>query len=86
MKKKTYFMDLKLKSGEWVTVLYESASRKGTFPHEQDVHNALWSNDIEYDSEYLNMAFRNMSAWTYILNEKNKDEQCFGDHRIIDLR
>lgn len=84
--KRTYFMDIKLKTGEWVTILYESASRKGTFPHSSDMWNALWRNDVEYDVECIRSADRNATNWTYILNEKNKDEQLYGRLPVMDLR
>lgn len=80
--KRAYFMTMKLKSGEFVDVVYKSASRKGTFPHWQDLYDAANDVDVDWGYEYNN----DTATFSYILNEKNKDEQCFGEHRIIDLR
>ncbi len=82
MKKRAYFRDMKLTSGEFVTVVYESASRKGTEPHWWDMYWATYDLDVDWDYE----RDKDTADFSFILNEKNRDEQCFGDHRIIDLR
>lgn len=81
--KKVYFFQTRLATGEYVDVVYESASRKGTFPHWMDMFHACESNGIElYDGEYQ----KDMTLFAYIMNTKNKVDQGYGDHRIIDVR
>lgn len=77
--KKAYFIDVKLMSGEWVTLVYESSSRKGTTAHTIDFWNATYHIKIDYS---IGVSTKN----AYIMNKKNKDEQLFGDLRVIDLR
>lgn len=79
MKKRSYFMDARLKSGEWVTLLYESAHRKDTDSHMWDIWISIAKGGIGDDVERI-------SDFKYILNKKNKDEQCYGSLRIVDLR
>lgn len=78
--KKSYFIDVKLMSGEWVTLVYESSSRKGTTAHTIDFWNAAYDFKIDYIK--TDVSTKN----AYIMNEKNKKEQLFGDLRVIDLR
>lgn len=82
MKKKAYFMTMKLMTGEFVDVIYESASRKGTDPHYWDMFFAAKDVDIDWKYKFNH----DTATFSYILNKKNKDEQCFGEHRVIDLR
>lgn len=80
--KRAYFMTMKLKSGEFVNVIYESASRKGTFPHDQDQYFATRDLDVDWTYKFN----YDTATFSYILNDKNKYEQCFEDYRVIDTR
>lgn len=82
MTKKTYFYTTQLKSGEWVNLIYESASRKGTAPHTMDLY-AVAHDKVELAGLYSE---EDMKLNAYILNDRNKYEQCFEDYRTIDLR
>lgn len=78
--KKAYFCTVQLATGEWVELIYESGSRKGTSPHYFDLYFSIPS-DLKLKSYSIDT-----TTDCFLLNKKNKDEQCFGDHRIIDLR
>lgn len=83
---KAYFADIKLKTGEWVTIVYESESRKNTLAHKMDLWNAVWNSQIDYDEDDVNKCADRCDVRIYLMNAKNKAEQCFGDLRIIDMR
>lgn len=80
--KRTYFMTMKLKTGEFVDIVYESASRKGTEPHDIDLYFATKDLGVDWNYKFNH----DTATFSYILNKKNEYEQCFGDHRIIDRR
>lgn len=80
--KKTYFFQGKLASGEYVNLIYESASRKGTFPHTQDLWEATLGK-VELAAGEIN---KDTSLFSYLLNDRNKYDQCFEDYRTVDLR
>ena len=80
--KRKYFFQAKLSTGEYVDLIYESSSRRGTFPHKEDFWEATRGKVELADGELK----KDFTLFSYILNEKNKDEQCFGENRIIDLR
>lgn len=75
-------MTMKLKSGEWVDVIYESAHRKGTRPHNEDLYWATCELGVDVTCAYNS----DTATFSYLFNKKNKYEQCFGDNRIIDTR
>lgn len=79
--KKTYFMDVKLTNGEWVTLVYESDSRKGTTSHTIDFWNATYD---KVSVDYIENSVSTKNA--FIMNKKNKYEQLFGELKVIDLR
>lgn len=76
--KKAYFIDYELDTGEWVTVVYESESRKGSFNNWCDLVFTAQKKGVDINVHHTDNA--------YLLNEKNKDEQLFGRLGIIDLR
>lgn len=79
---KTYFCTIMLPSGEWVDVVYESNHRKGSLAHNLDIADAALSKGINIYKCKCNTA-----QDAYIMNKKNKDEQCFGEmNRVIDFR
>lgn len=86
IKKRTYFMDLYLTTGEFVTVVYESAKRKNTWGHFLDMYYEAIHNEALKDVDWTNGWNKNTTDCAYILNNKNKEDQCFGDYKIIDLR
>lgn len=81
MKMKTYFMTMKLKSGEFVGVVYKTPSRKGTNPHLLDLYFAASDIGVDWDYPYN----KDTATFAHIMNAKNKEEQCFGDNRVIEL-
>ena len=83
MKTRTYFYTTQIKSGEWVNLVYDSKFRKGTAPHWDDFYKAAYGK-VELIGMYPNEEEMRMNA--YILNDKNKEEQCFDDYKTIDLR
>lgn len=79
---KAYFFQGRLATGEYVNLIYESSSRRGTFPHTQD----LWEQTlgkVELADGELN---KDTTLFAYLLNDRNKYEQCFDDYRTIDIR
>ena len=96
-----YFATLQLTDGSFVTFVYSSAYRKNTsnnwydfvdsLHHYNERHKASYRID---DAKYTHTKYyrgkryqvRSISDYVYILNEKNMDEQCFGDCEVIDLR
>lgn len=76
--KRAYFIDVELENGEWVTIVYESDSRRGSASHRIDFYCA--TKDLKIADKKIDFSY------AYILNKKNKYEQMFGDSRIIDLR
>lgn len=83
MKKKTYFFQTKLSSGEYVNIIYNSEHRRGTLPHSHDIYFATKNNNIELAVEEYK---KDSTLFAHILNEQNMDEQCFDDYRTIDCR
>lgn len=83
---RTYFYStLELDTGEWVELVYESSHRKGTQPHDWDLVDAIIRSGIT--PKHRSPIKVDTSLNAYILNNKNKDEQAFGEyHRVIDLR
>lgn len=82
--KRTYFTTIRLNDGKYVDVIYESTSRRGTEPHWMDLSFALdkLGNDVDWNDKYM----RDTATFSYILNDKNMEEQCFGEHVVFDLR
>lgn len=93
MKTRSYFIDVRLEGGEWVTLVYDSSSRKGTQPHRDDFYLAMSrsGHDLQIDNEFYEnflhgTFYGHLDEFAYILNDKNKVEEEFGMNRIIDLR
>ena len=84
MKKRTYFMDIRLTSGDFVTVVYESSHRKNTAPHQWDLFDLIKANGIDIDWSYKYNY--KPETFAYILNRKNADEQCYGEYKVIELQ
>ncbi len=76
--KKAYFIDCELETGEWVTVVYESESMKGSFNNWCDLYFTAQAKGLDIDIHNTDDA--------YLLNDKNKYEQLFGRLGVIDLR
>ena len=76
--KRAYFIDTELPTGEWVTVIYESESKKGTFNNWCDLYFTAQEKGLQIDDRDTCNA--------YLMNEKNMREQCFGYLGIIDIR
>lgn len=83
--KKTYFMDIRFKGGEFVTVVYESAHRKNSWDHYFDLCRALERSGLKQDVDWTYKYNKDTAQFAYILNKKNAYEQCFGDHKTIEL-
>lgn len=81
--KRVYFHTVKLRNGEYVNVVYESEHRKNTRNHWFDYYYAvLGKADVDWAYKYN----KNTAEWSFVLNEKNKEEMCFDDYRAIDVR
>ncbi len=81
--KRTYFFMTFLADGTPVDLIYESKYRKGTIDHALDILFATRDHNIELAKGELH---KDTSLYCYILNEKNKYEQCFGENKIVDCR
>lgn len=79
--KRTYFYWAKLETGEYVNLIYESSYRKGTWLHENDLFMAVFYKGIKLADRDQ----RDIRNFIFLLNDKNKDEQCFDDYRTIVL-
>ena len=78
-------MDMKLKNDEFVTVVYESEHRKNSWDHYFDLCCALDRNGLKEDIDWTYRFNKEPETFAYILNKKNAYEQCFGDHKTIEL-
>lgn len=81
---RTYFYDAVLTDGEYVTLVYTSNSRKGTFPHWCDMTEASQKHGMKVVRNKCTV--EDMTLFAHILNEKNAEDQCFGDRRVVDIR
>ena len=82
--KRAYFITIRLDSGEWVDLVYESSHRKGTGRHYDDLYYSARKAGV--GSAVLQYSVSDLAVFSYILNEKNKHDQCFDDYRVVDLR
>ena len=98
---RTYFAWLRLKSGEYVNIVYNSEHRKGTWGNTSDLIEKAYNGQVCIDKDRYEVRktckrkSRSMggyywsydfSDFIYIMNQKNMDEQRFNDYRVIDLR
>ena len=80
--KRTYFFCCELATGEWVNIVYESAHRKNTSNHIFDLHSIVYHRGIKLADMITGDSRRSI----YLLNGRNRDEQCFDGYKVIDLR
>ena len=85
---RTYFLFAKLDSGEYVNILYSTEYKKGTSNHLVELYETLRDNSIKLADGCLKFGKKWKESFDniYIDNSKNRDEQCFEDYRVIDLR
>lgn len=88
MKNRTYFFWTRLKSGEGVNIVYNTVHKKGTENHILDFLESLRKNGLRLpeDSIERGKGWKNTFDNIFLLNEKNKEDECFYDYRVIDLR
>lgn len=80
---KSYFHQAKLKSGEYVNVVYESEHRRGTTQHGLDMYiQARGKADIDWGYRFNH----DTASFSYLMTKKNMMEECFDEYRTIDVR
>ena len=87
--KKDYCFNAKLDAtGEYVNILYRSSHRHGTESNLSDLMDALRKNSITVSggSIFYGKLWKRNFYSIYLLNKKNKENECFDDYRTIDLR
>lgn len=91
---KTYFAQIRLTDGRYVNIVYTSDHRKGTSGNQLDL--LIKSNgkaDIDTAHYLKRRSYRgrrynelDLSSCIYLMNDKNKYEECFEDYETIDLQ
>ena len=90
-----YFTTVKLASGEWKNIVFESDNRLKTWAHQNDFRIQLCGAgikladkelfDIQKHHAYRCRRISRFMDGCYLLTKKNMDEQCFDDYPTIDL-
>ena len=96
---KSYFLDVKLKDGRYVTLVYNSGHAKNALDHSIELQHQIEQYekkhrvavDIDRDAYWTSNGryrgrkrYRNtMMEYCYIMNKKNMDEQCFGEDHEV---
>lgn len=83
---KTYFYQAKLEDGRWVNVVYNSDGRKGTSQNHVDRYMSASKHGVRLASLENRATSKQKDEFTYLMNAKNKYEQCFDDYEVIDCR
>ena len=85
--KRAYFFETKLETGDYVNIVYETEHRKGTHSHMSDLLWAIYENKIKVADDKIKRGkrWKDTFYFIYMLNDKNKYEECFDDRRTINL-
>lgn len=73
---------MKLASGEYANVVYETEARKKTLQHRLDLSSALDKAGVEL---YKPLRLQNDWDNVYRMTDKNRFETCFDDYKTIFL-